>query len=91
MSRLSFNKVQYVPFLKGKMGEFGALRELDPIVRSSILPLIDVLRIKISGPERKPVEPLEKHLDRVLKHFSKLWPSGDSPSRQRERYSRVCP
>ena len=35
MSKLNDNNVQYVPILKGKMGEFGALRELDPSVRSS--------------------------------------------------------
>lgn len=78
MSKLNDNNVQYVPILKGKMGEFGALRELDPSVRSSILPLIDVPRIKIGGPERKPIESLEKHLDRVIKHFSKSWPSGQA-------------
>ena len=71
---MSPNHIHYVPLLKGKMGEFGALRELSPAIRSSILPLIDVPRIKVSG--RTPVESLEKHLGRVLNHFSKSWPEG---------------
>lgn len=73
---MSTNKNKlYVPILKGKMGEFGALRELDPDIRSSILPLIDVPRIKIEDPGGTPAESLEKHLGRVLKHFSQSWPA----------------
>jgi hypothetical protein len=31
----------YIPVLKGKQGEYKALKQLDPSVRGKLLPLID--------------------------------------------------
>jgi hypothetical protein len=66
---------QYVPILKGKMGEFSALNILAPEVKNAIVPIIDIVtppntkKMSLLSPKKK----LETHLETTVKYFSKYW------------------
>jgi hypothetical protein len=62
----------YFPILKGKAGEFRALRELTAAVRDHITPLIDVARVPVVD---RP-KPLELHLNKTINGVAKSWGSG---------------
>lgn len=52
----------YVPVLKGKDGEFGALEVADGTTRSGLLPLIDVPPVPWDSEKEKPRRTLDQHL-----------------------------
>jgi hypothetical protein len=58
---------QYVPLLKGKLGEFGALRDLDPLARRVVTPAIQVF------PGRD-----DARLDKDIRQLARAW-ADDSP------------
>lgn len=65
MVRYMFNYNHYVPLLKAKEGEFGALSELTEDIKSQISPLIDIF------PDSKT--PIDKRLDRIAKRIKTTW------------------
>lgn len=67
------NGVVYVPALKAKGGEFGALANLSASSRNRILPLLDVLPVPIDFKTKAPKKSLDKHLDDVSDKIAKSW------------------
>ena len=65
--------VLYVPALKAKGGEFGALAALSAQAKSRILPLLDVLPIPIDFQTNAPKKTLDKHLDWIVQKTVKAW------------------
>ncbi|MBN1959315.1 MAG: beta family protein [Deltaproteobacteria bacterium] len=63
---------QYVPILKSKRGEFGALRELASNTRHCLTPLIDVVRMPID----KRDQPIDGHLDKIAENIRDSWGMG---------------
>ncbi len=63
----------YLPALKAKAGEFGALGSLNPSTKRSILPLLDVLPAPIDWNTGRPSKTLEKHLDDICLKTAKSW------------------
>ena len=59
----STEKVLYIPALKAKGGEFGALAALSPKAKARILPLLDVLPVPVDFRTNAPKKTLDKHLD----------------------------
>lgn len=68
-----FDSRHYVPLLKGKEGEFGALRELSAGAKERITPLIDVLRVAWDWEKDQPKKPLHKHLETIAKKIAQAW------------------
>lgn len=60
----------YIPILKGKRGEFGALRHLTEEKKKLITPLIDVPRISSKSKEKTTIE---VHLDKIAHYVRKDW------------------
>lgn len=69
---MTFHADRYVPFLKGKQGEFSALRELRAVCSSLLTPLIDVPRVPI----KNRTSPLEDHLGKQAERIASAWSSG---------------
>lgn len=67
----------YVPILKGKDGEFGAVKTLAKGTKSKLTPLFDVPRVPLDFPGNTPKLPLEDHLAKVVKKIKKSWGKKD--------------
>lgn len=52
------NGVAYVPILTGKVGEFAALRRLDPAVRTALRPVLDIAPVADDADAAKVLEKL---------------------------------
>lgn len=63
-----FNYNHYVPFLKGKRGEFNALAQLSHKVKPLITPFIDVPRVS-----RNDDEGIETHLLKIVNNLKISW------------------
>jgi hypothetical protein len=69
-----FDYRHYVPILKGKKGEFDALRTLSPAARARLTPVIDVPPVRTNYRLNAPETTLEKHLARlVAKYLTPSW------------------
>lgn len=64
--------MRYVPILKGKAGEFGALRELSENSRDAIAPFFDVPRIPLNS-DGKPARTVDKHLNKFVSGIIGAW------------------
>jgi hypothetical protein len=60
------SKEKYVPILKGKKGEFIALKSLNAETLDNFVPVIDIVPIA-------PKKNLEKHLLDTVNYFKKFW------------------
>jgi hypothetical protein len=67
----------YVPVLKGKQGEFGALQSLDERWRSMIKPCIEVPAVAYDFENKKPKVSLDRHLAAIADKLRRSW--GPSP------------
>lgn len=61
-----FNYNHYVPILKAKDGEFGALSKLPEEIKSRISPVIDIFN-------SKPEKSLDDHLIKIVKKIETSW------------------
>ena len=68
-----FNHLHYVPLLKGKQGEYGALRELADAAKERLTPLVDVSPIPWDYDKEKPAKSIESHLKSVPVNIAKTW------------------
>lgn len=64
---------RYVPIMKGKLGEFKALGELDDHIKDAIEPLIEVPPIPWDFEEDEPDKTIEQHLSRFVPNLEKYW------------------
>jgi hypothetical protein len=67
----------YVPILKGKQGEYHALRELVANVKKCLTPLIEVPAIPWDYDEEQPDKSLDAHLVGVPAKMQECWGTGD--------------
>ncbi|MEW5976033.1 MAG: beta family protein [Acidobacteriota bacterium] len=68
-----FGAKHYVPILKGKRGELGALHVLSDKTKNTLTPLIDIPRVTLVYPQKEPKHTLEKHLESVAKNILRSW------------------
>ena len=71
-----FDHDHYVPILKGKDGEYRALKVLSPEVKEQFTPLIDVPRIPWDYPRGRPKKTLHKHIEWTLSRIETSWGEG---------------
>lgn len=65
-----------MPILKGKMGEFSALKHLSKEVKNALTPLIDIPRIPLEYSYEEPPKqkyPLEVHLEKIATKIGSNW------------------
>jgi len=67
------DSVSYVPILKGKQGEFGALRLLAENFRSKIMPYIEVPIVPYDFKNQRPKITIDRHLDMVADNLRRSW------------------
>lgn len=70
-----FNHTHYVPVLRWKQAECLALKDLDPMVKSRITPLIEFIPAKLNTSN---LEVLEKNISTTCKDMATCW--GQSPA-----------
>lgn len=68
-----FDHKHYVPILKGKAGEYGALKELDPQVKDHLTPLIEIPPIPWDYEIEAPAKTVDAHLAGVATNIEKHW------------------
>jgi hypothetical protein len=67
----------YLPLLKSKAGEFKALENLNPTIKSKIIPLFDITKMVYDNEEHAKPRTIEDHLEKFCKKVFKSWP--DNP------------
>lgn len=65
--------VRYVPILKGKEGEYGALEELSPNAKDVILPLVEIPNVPYDYAKERPAKSLDDHLAGIADRLKKCW------------------
>jgi hypothetical protein len=60
-----FDHTQYVPILKGKEGEYSALRELTGSVKDLLTPLAEIPSIPYDFENDAPAKTVDEHLRQV--------------------------
>ncbi len=70
---MSFDYRHYVPILKGKEGEYSALREAAPQSKAHVTPLIEVPDIPWDFINDVPAKTLDDHLARVPDKIANCW------------------
>lgn len=68
-----FDESHYVPILKGRPGEFSALRDASPLVRSSITPLIELPPVPWDFAHDCPAKSIVDHVGSVAAVMQGAW------------------
>jgi hypothetical protein len=68
-----FGHKHYVPILKGRMGEYGALETLSQEVKTALTPLIEIPPIPWDWAEDQPAKSIDSHLEKVGASFERAW------------------
>ena len=71
----NFRYDHYVPILKGKLGEFKALRELETRIKDKITPLIEAPPIPLNYDTGDPSKTVDEHLDKFIPNIKAYWGS----------------
>jgi len=69
----NFGYDHYVPILKGKLGEFKALLELESSIKDKITPLIEVPPIPLDYDTGKPAKSVDTHLKKFVPNIERYW------------------
>lgn len=67
----------YVPVLKGKEGEYGALETLSNDIRNRLMPLIEVPDVPYDYANEESAKTLDQHVGKIADRLRKCWP--DAP------------
>jgi hypothetical protein len=70
---MGFDHTHYVPILKGRAGEYGALREMAPKVKAGLTPLIEVPPIPWDFERGEPDKTVDQHLERLSSKIVQSW------------------
>lgn len=73
-----FDHTHYIPILKGRMGEYGALETLSLGVKRALTPLIEIPPIPWDWKKEQPKKSIDAHLQEVGSDLDKSWAS-DQP------------
>lgn len=70
--------MSYVPILKGKEGEFGALEVLPSAAKDSLRPLIEIPDVPIDHSTGAPRKSVDDHLSRLIHRLTDCWLGRDA-------------
>ncbi len=68
-----FDSLHYVPILKGKQGEFGALKELSMSVRLHVTPLIEIPPVGWNYKDSCPNKTIDDHIESFPDKICNSW------------------
>ena len=68
-----FDHKRYVPILKGRDGEYGALSCVAPALKDRITPVIELPPIPWDFEEEKPARTIDTHLKKVAQKIERAW------------------
>ena len=71
-----FDHTLYLPILKGRLGEYGALREMSPEVKAKVIPVIEIPPIPWNFADDEPSVTIDRHLsskDWVYRHPTRTY------------------
>jgi Beta protein len=68
-----FDHTHYVPILKGKEGEYLALKDLTIIAKDGLTPLIEIPSIPYDFENDRPAKTVREHLDKVVQKIENCW------------------
>lgn len=68
-----FDEHHYVPILKGRAGEYGALGEADERVRGSMTPLIEIAPVPWDFEDEQPAKSTAAHVAPAAQHLENAW------------------
>src|SRR5947207_11870660 len=68
-----FDHTHYVPILKGKEGEYQALSELTPTIKSKLTPLIEPIPIPYDFANEIPAKTVDEHLENFVSKIVLNW------------------
>jgi hypothetical protein len=68
-----FGSDHYIPILKGRDGEYGALKTLTTVVRKALTPLVEVPPIPWDFQEERPSKTIDEHLTKVGEKIDRAW------------------
>ncbi len=71
-----FGHNHYVPVLKGRDGEYGALRTLTRSVRQAVTPLLEMPPIPWGYEQERPAKTIDEHLKKVGQKIERAWGAG---------------
>jgi len=71
-----FGRDHYVPILKGREGEYGALQTVAPSTRQALTPLIEIPPIPWEFAEERPAKTVDQHLEKVGQKIDRAWGTG---------------
>lgn len=66
-------ETKYVPILKGRDGEYGALQTISPSVRNALTPLLELPPIPWDFEADQPARSIDVHLKRVGPKIERAW------------------
>ena len=70
---MSVENFQYVPILKGKAGEYGALQRVPHSLRGRFTPLIEIPPVPWNHATDQPAKTVDEHLEGVGEEFNRAW------------------
>lgn len=68
-----FDHKHYVPILKGKDAEFGAIKELSAEAKARLTPLIEIPPIPYDFENDQPAKSVDDHLEKVVEKLLACW------------------
>lgn len=74
-----FDHRHYVPVLKGKQGEYFSLRDLDPAIKASLTPLIEIPPIDWDFDEGRPKKSIDDQVANVPQKIRDAWAEPERP------------
>jgi hypothetical protein len=70
---MGFNHTHYVPILKGRAGEYGALQVMTAEVKAALTPLIEIPPVPWDFDDDQPAKTIDEHLQKVNRKISQSW------------------
>jgi len=68
-----FNHKHYVPILKGRQGEYGALQTIPREVKSRVVPVVEIPPIPWDFAEEQPDKTVDQHLQGIGAKLERAW------------------
>jgi hypothetical protein len=65
--------MHYVPILKGRRGEYGALQTMSREVREHLTPILEIPPVPWDHQRRQPAKTIDQHLSRVVGAVEQSW------------------
>ena len=68
-----FDQKHYIPGLKAREGEYGALQVMSPGVKARLTPILEVPPIPWDFKKGQPLKTIDGHIQRVSSKIRKSW------------------